>query len=148
MDENGDAILFEGECRKKEVKEEVCYNYVNMSAIVGMMCVFIPMGIYCGKAAAQSWSLYLTKSAVHYLFQGPYNCDRKNWDIPLTDIKGISVPDQHAIVIEMERACVYRYVGRPWLGRGSTSITLTHCDNAREFVEAVKQQMEHTQINN
>ena len=119
---------------------EICFNYLNLSAIAGLICIFLPMGIYCSKKAAQNWTLYLTRDAIHYLFQGQYNCDRKNWRIPLADIKAIFVPDQHAIVIEMEPCKVYRYVAKPWLSE-LRSITFTHCDNAREFVRAVKEQM-------
>lgn len=103
------------------------------------------MGIYCGRAAANTWSLYLTSSAIHYTYHGGYNCDRKNWRIPLTDVQGIYMQYEYDIVVEMESAKAYRYVSGPWL-RNLTGVRLTHCSNAREFVQAVKHQMDIAQL--
>lgn len=145
LDTDGE-ILYEGECRSTDVSDTVWCNYY----LLGIRaCIYFPwcciwLGNWCGKMAARSWRLYLTRSAIHYTWHGVYNCpvcDRREWTIPLADIQGITAQqDSTAIVIEIEPTDVYCYSGRP-CSTELTSITVTDCQNATRFVAAVKQQM-------
>lgn len=90
-----------------------------------------------------TWRLYITKSAIHYLYHGDLNISPAMWVIPFTDIKEISAVDQYGVDLKMEPDVVYRYLVKPWF-RELHNITLTHCENAAQFVEAAKQQMVST----
>lgn len=65
------------------------------------------------------------------------------WVIPFADIKEISVVNQCGVDLKMEPEVIYRYLGKPWF-RELHNVTLTHCENAVQFVEAAKQQMAST----
>lgn len=102
-DKDREAILFKGVCRSLL---EVCIKY---NIPVSLPCVCIPLGIYCGRKAADSWCLYVTKSAIHYLYYGTLNIDQIMWKIPLKDIKSIAVEAsrRYNIVVVMEPEAVY-----------------------------------------
>lgn len=139
-------ILYEGECRSRAVRYTVSCNYYLIGCVcISCACCCYYLGECCGEMAAQSWRLYLTKSAVHYTWHGVYNfplCDRRKWTIPLADIQDISArKDSTTIVIEIEPKDVYCYSGKP-CSTELTSITVTDCQNATCFVEAVKEQLE------
>lgn len=63
LDRNGEQILFEGECQEDGLTGHICFNYLIASAISGCICVYLPLGYYCGRQAASSWTLYLTQWA-------------------------------------------------------------------------------------
>lgn len=147
--EKREAILFAGVCHSPGAQEQMFCNFFVLALLapalcaVGTLCtpLCIPLGVYCGKMAAESWRLYLTRSAIHYLDIGVCNFNNHMWNIPLKCIKEISADDDaHTVVIKMEPKDVYRYVPKPTSGNYDC-IIIRHCENTSDFARAVKQQI-------
>ena len=142
VDEDGNIIIFEGVCSRKSLRTEICCNYSGVGAVssVGagglvillLFCVLVPLGVYCGRKAAEQWRLYLTASAIFYLHQGQFNINNQMKGIQLRDIEKISALDETTIIIRLK--------GKSKKGKDIVMV-LNHCENAAEFVEAVKKQI-------
>ena len=137
LDKN--RIVFKGVCHTRALQSEEYLHYANFSELapthLGVMCSCLfcaCMGTYCGLKAAKQWRLYLTPSAIHYLKQGTLNMNSKMRAIPLMYIEDISVFDKTSIMIARKTDDSN--------AKGSI-ITIHHCENADEFVAAVKQQL-------
>lgn len=145
-----EPILFIGVCHSADAQEQTFCNFFLLAMLapalcaVGTLCtpLCIPLGVYCGKLSAESWRLYLTKSAIHYLDIGMCNFYNRMWHIPLKDIKDIlALEDSHDIVIKMDPKDVYRYVAKP-MHKDYDCIILRHCKNAGDFAREVKHQLQ------
>ena len=161
IDENGETIIMEGICAKKLVKDIVFSYYCSLSAAfchLGSPCLLLA-GKGCGSRAANSWQMYLTTSSIHLVdFNASCVCSRSNKRFDLVDIKdievvgsvyrggccnlGAKVAPATTILMELKpnRAkdffilCCKRF-DLPIV------VAVNYCENATEFVEAVKNQM-------
>lgn len=92
-----EIILYEGQCDINSAIQTVTWNICYVNTMCG--CCLWSSCVYpdrdCSEKAAQSWRLYLTKSAIHYTWQEDYKClvcDRPRKQITsLADIQ-ITVP--------------------------------------------------------
>ena len=155
-DANGEPIIFEGICRSNAIKASVKSYYfiagLRIGVGLGLMCCW-PLGIYLGKRACETWRLYLTDKHIHYstTVMSPSSPSATLRKIALTDVQGIqaatslvkvgfcnmgtklSMPT--TIQIEQEVSSCGCCCKLPIV------FQLRYCDNAVDFVEAVKRQM-------
>lgn len=102
--ENGEQILFTGECASNELKNLVRNQYEKagllcLELFIGMVvcsCVTFPcIGICCGAKASKIWRLYLTKTSIWFTKFKPALacccCCRLSASIDLRDINDIRV---------------------------------------------------------
>lgn len=159
-DINGEPIVFEGVCWNDGLKNDIKLYYRNyglaICAGLGLPCT-LPIGAYCAKRACENWRLYLTDKHIHYettviVPTSPNCCSSSFRKIPLTDIEdiqaatgliragfcglGVKLSCPTTIQIEMK--------GIPLCGcccKVPVVVQLSNCDNAAEFAEAVKRQL-------
>ena len=149
-----EPIMFEGVCRTKCIIAEACLTLTAFISLFSMMfplfliiyiiCIpcFITCGIFVGRHKAKTWRLYLTKSAIHYVFNGvPLN-------ILLADIEDIAVNyycciTEIKITLHPDKAHIYSPKPLCECCRVVPNKYLKYCKNANEFVEAVVQQLPH-----
>jgi hypothetical protein len=144
-----EPILFMGVGHSGGIQEQMFCNFFLVALLAPFLCVVgiliaplcIILGVHCGKMAAESWRLNLTKSAVHYLHIGMCNYQNRMWHIPLNRIKDISaLEDAHTILIKMDPKDLYQYVDKPF-NKEFDCIVIKHCKNARDFAREVKRQI-------
>ena len=144
-----EPVLFMGVCHSAGAQEQTFCNFFLLAMMAPALCVVgafctplcIPLGVYCSRISAETWRLYLTKSAIHYMDVGMCNFHNQMWHISLQDIKGITALEETCtIVIKMDPKDVYKYVAKP-LFKEYDCIILRHCKNAGDFVREVQNQM-------
>lgn len=160
LDERGEHVIIEGICAQKLLKTDVSQNYrYRYSYIICLpCCIFV--GRSCGSKAVDYWHMYLTPTTLHIVNFNP-NCvcfPKRDVDIALTDINeieevgaiyragccdmGTKLASPSTVRVELKPngakdffGCCYRSCNLPIV------VDINYCENATEFVEAVRQQM-------
>ena len=160
-DINGEPIVFEGVCWNNGLKKDIKLYYRNYGLGIcgGLGLPFTsPLGTYYAERACEKWRLYLTDKHIHYettviIPTSSTNCCSSTFrKIPLTDIEdiqaattiirtgffgwGTKLSNPTTIQIEIKEKT---YCGCCCILPGV--VPLFNCDNAVEFVEAVKRQL-------
>lgn len=158
VDEKGEMILLEGICAQEQLRSDITSFYAPFGCLLENIC---------GARAIDVWSLYLTSTGIHFV---NFNaacvcCPKAQVHIALTDINKIqdvshvykagcckfgTKMDSTTIRLELKPnkakeffPLCYRCIS--WFGNDiPIVIEFNYCENATEFVEAVKQQMAAT----
>ena len=170
-DTNGETILFEGKCLTEALMRYVMQFYfqgcyICCRSIIGIPCALfcLPVGACCGVVARNIWSLYLTNTSICFREFSPtlaccYSCT-SNKIIALSDINDIRTVSLPPVTVMKKSCCCPQYAGTVispptsiqielkegvsstlCCGKPPKVIQIDFCENATEFVEKVKQQM-------
>ena len=155
VDENGEAVLLEGICAQKQLRNDITTYNVPFGCLLENIC---------GTKAIDVWSLYLTSTGICFV---NFNaacicCPKAQVHIALTDINEIqdvsnvymagccycgTEMDSTTIRLELKpnKAKEFFPLYYRCISCFSNDIPIVidfnYCENATEFVEAVKQQM-------
>ena len=162
VDENEEHVIIEGICAKKTLKKHVSWYYHAQSFLLCHICFpcCLLVGRWCGSKAVDIWQLYLTPTTLHIKNFSPHCvcCPKRDVDIDLMDINDIKEvggvyrqgccyrgtklipPSTVRVELKPNKAkdfftCCCRNCDLPIV------IDINYCENATEFVEAVRQQM-------
>ena len=162
FDDNGELILFEGICWCDGIKTFLGDYYRRWGKAtlcgLGVLCC-VPLGNHYANIACDAWQLYLTNKSIYFherLVYGP-GCIARTVCIAITDIEAIQV-ESRVETVDEGCGCLGQKIAPPKtidieIRKGtpnavkccgwelSTVLRLEYCDNADEFVEAVKRQM-------
>jgi hypothetical protein len=153
VDENGEVIIAEAVCNRRQVCMRICCLYylivvLSFFILSPVLCV---MGLYFGVKASSSWRLYLTPTGIHYTRVAISTCCYQKIFIPLSDIEDVFV--QHNIVVNQgsyaQSNSVNVRVDRSKIGQyklwyqclQSDYLELHHIENASDFAAAINRQL-------
>lgn len=163
-DSNGEHILLEGKCWRKGLRIRVLKFYFGLgTAVSGVAVLFtVPLGCLCAMRGVKKWSIYLTDKSIVFNpmlsypeFSFFFGC-QKTFRISITDIEEIQAQSRvirvgcckcgtklsfsKTILIEVKSGTEY---GKYCCGLVKVPVVyeVNFCDNANEFVKAVKKQM-------
>lgn len=145
LDENDEEIMFEG---IYDLQALICAYGCAIPFLViftaGIVLLILPIIILvqcCNKA---SWKLYLTRNAIHHVYvptnSGLMLCKR-NWVIPLDDIKDIYVRGcSDDIAVQLGNSMIYKYIPKYYHYKidNEDCLLIHNVKNREEFVAAVK----------
>lgn len=163
LNKNGEPVIIAGVCAQQLLKQQVSSYYKYYVSYITYHVCFPCCGLVgklCGSKAVDIWQMYLTPTTLHLVdFNPNYVClPKKDLDIALTDINEIeevgfvykagccdcgtklASPSTVRVELKPNRAADFF----PWCCRSCDLpivIDINYCNNATEFVEAVRQQM-------
>ena len=169
VDENGEEIILEGICAQERLKSNISSYYMTLLCII-CFPIFVPfcyaLGRFLGVRAVNVWSMYLTSTGIYFVnFNAACTCCPKaQVHIALADINEIQEVsyvymagpwcwkygtkiDSTTIRLELKpnKAKEFFPLYYSCINCYSNDIPIVidfnYCENATEFVEAVKQQM-------
>lgn len=163
VDDNGEEIILEGICAQKRLRSDITSCYHVSTVTLPLSCL---LGKMCGAKAVDVWSLYLTSTGIFFV---DFNaacvcCSKSQVHIALADINEIQEVsyvymagpwyckygtkiDSTTIRLELKPNKAKEFFPLHYRCLSSCSddipivIDFNYCENAMEFVEAVKQQM-------
>ena len=162
FDDEGELIVFEGICWCEGLKKDVKLRYCFLSSSTfGLgLPLFLPLGIFCANKACDMWQLYLTSKSLCFVQFSPgmaYCPGSRTVRIALTDIEaiqteshlirtgccncGLKIGTPTTIQIELKEGARSEFALKCCFVNFPTVIAVHYCDNADEFVAAVKKQM-------
>ena len=162
FDDEGELIVFEGVCWCEGLKKAVklCYCSLSITTYGLGLPLFYPLGIFCANKACDVWQLYLTSKSlcfVQFNVGMAYCPGSRTVRIALTDIEaiqaqtrlvragccnyGLKIGTPTTIHIELREGAKSEFSLKCCFVDLPTVIAVHYCDNADEFVAAVKKQM-------
>ena len=166
VDENREEIILEGICAQERLKSHISSYYTALSSLVCFpVCVPLSclLGKFCGPRAVDVWSMHLTCTGIYFVnFNASCSCCPKSQVyIALSDINDIQEVsyiyttgccnygtklDSTTVRMELKPSKAKEFFPVYYKCCSSSDdiplvIDINYCENAAEFVEAVKQQM-------
>lgn len=166
LDDNEEHVIVKGICAQKTLKEHVSWYYKSNSCSFCHICLpcCLLVGRWCGSKAVNIWHMYLTPTTLHIVNFSPHCVcwPKSEVDIALTDIKEI---EEVGAIYKVWGSCLCFSEGTKLIPPSTVRIQLkpnkakdffccclrrcdlpividiNYCENATEFVEAVRQRM-------